>query len=64
MVQSRGLGADSAGIETNRSRRLGSDLGDTRKTLYRKLKKFWKNHNKSKKCRHQYSYITYSKAIT
>ena len=39
--------ADSAGTETDRSRRLGSVSGDTRKTLQRKLKKFWKNHDKS-----------------
>ena len=32
--------ADSAGTETDRSRRLGSVSGDTRKTLHRKLKKF------------------------
>ena len=32
--------ADSAGTETDRSRRLRSVSGDTRKTLYRKLKKF------------------------
>ena len=52
MVQSLGLGrrlgrhrdgsvsaADSAGTETDRSRRLGSDSGDTQKTLHRALKK-------------------------
>jgi len=39
--------ADSAGTETDRSRRLGSVSGDTRKTLHRKFKKFWKNHDKS-----------------
>jgi len=32
--------ADSAGTETDRSRRLGSVSGDTCKTLHRKLKKF------------------------
>ena len=32
--------ADSAGTETDRSRRLGLALGDMRKTLHRKLKKF------------------------
>jgi len=31
--------ADSAGTETDRSRRLGSVSDDTRKTLHRKLKK-------------------------
>jgi len=41
------LAADSAGSETDRSRRLGSVSGDTRKTLHRKLKNFWKNHDKS-----------------
>ena len=30
--------ADSAATETDRSRRLGSVSGDTRKTLHRKLK--------------------------
>ena len=39
--------ADSAGTETDRSRRLGLVSGDARKTLHRKLKKFWKNHDKS-----------------
>jgi len=32
--------ADSAGTETNRSRRLESVSGDTRKTPHRKHKKF------------------------
>jgi len=32
--------ADSAGTETDRSRRLGSDSSNTRKMLHRKLKKF------------------------
>ena len=31
--------ADSAGTETDRSRRLGSDSDDTRKTLHRMSKK-------------------------
>jgi len=35
------LAADSAGTEMNRSRRLASVLGDTRKTLHGKIKKFW-----------------------
>ena len=39
--------ADSAGTETGRSRRLGLVSGDTRKALHRKLKKIWKNHDKS-----------------
>jgi len=41
------LAADSAGTETDRSRRLGSVSDDPRKTLHRMLKKFWKNHDKS-----------------
>jgi len=39
--------ADSAGTETDRSRRFGSDSDDTRKTLHRTPKKLWKNHDKS-----------------
>jgi len=38
--------ADSAGIETHRSRCFGSVSSDTRKILHRKLNKFWKNHDK------------------
>ena len=59
MVQSRNL-----------SRRLGgywdgSVSGNSRKMLYKKLKKFWKIHdNLKKKCRHQYSCITCPKHIT
>ena len=41
--------ADSTGTETHRSRHLGSISSDTRKTLHKKLKFFWKNHDKSKK---------------
>ena len=39
--------ANSAGTETNRSRRLRSDSDDTHKTLHRTPKKLWKNHDKS-----------------
>ena len=35
------------GTETRRSRRRGSVSGDTHKMLHRKLKKSWKNHDKS-----------------
>ena len=38
--------ADSTGTKADQSLRLGSVLGDTRKLLHRKLKKFWKNHDK------------------
>jgi len=38
---------NSAGTKTDRCWRLGSVSGDTRKTLHKELKEFWKNHDKS-----------------
>jgi len=39
--------ADSAGIVPHRYRRLGPNSDETRETLHRRLKKCWKNHNKT-----------------
>ena len=50
--------ADSAGTETDRSRRLGLDSDDTRKTLHKTPKNYEKIMTNHKKSRHQNSCIT------